>query len=198
MLCYIKYGWDQYLVDPDRGVNCQKKLMSMLPLSYDILRSLPEYDYPQWTSQLYQLPKVTFSTIYHLIVDRKVYLKKVSYLEEIAEKSPDSSNEEVFQMCAEQSVPIEYTRTLSKAYVFFKDGHVQDMKYHLFPQKPGYVCVGATVLPSMRKDRVYTTVVFLHESTAHVTSAHCACPAGLQPCDNNAVLLGRIRLPRII
>ena len=23
---YMKYGWDQYLVDPDRGVNCQKKL----------------------------------------------------------------------------------------------------------------------------------------------------------------------------
>ena len=102
------------------GLTVRRNLMSMLPLSYDILRSFLECDYPQWTSQLYQLPKVTFSTIYHLIVDRKVYLKKVSYLEEIAEKSPDNSNEEVFQMCAEQSVPIEYTRTLSKAYVFLK------------------------------------------------------------------------------
>jgi len=131
------------------------------------------------------LPKVTFSTIYHLLVDRKVHLKKVSYLEEIAERSPDSSNEEVFQMCANQAVPIEYTRTLSKAYVFFRDGHVQDIKYHPFPHKPGYVCVRATVLPSMRKNRVYTTVIVFHESTARVASAHCACPAGLSGCCNH-------------
>ena len=84
-----KYGWDQYLVDPDRGGNCQRKLASMLspqPLSYDLLRALPTYDDPQWTSQLYKSPKVTFSTIYCLLVDRKVSLKKISHLEEIVEK----------------------------------------------------------------------------------------------------------------
>ena len=71
-------------------------------------------------------------------------------------------------MCAKQAVPTEYTRKLSKAYVFFKDGHVHDIKYHRFPQKPGYVCVRATVLLSMRKDRVYTTVIVLHEPNARV------------------------------
>ena len=123
VLSYIKYGWDQYLVDLDRGINCQKKLMSILPpqsLSYDLLRCLPDYDDSQWTSQLYKLLKVTFSTIYHHLVDRKVHLKKVSHLEEIAERNPDSSSEELYQMCANEAVPIEYTRTLSKAYVFLE------------------------------------------------------------------------------
>ena len=110
MLCYIKYGWDQYLVDPDRGVNCQRKLMSTLPpqsLSYELLRSLPDYDDSQWTSQLHKLPKVTFSTIYCHLVDRKVHLKKVSYLEDIADRSPGNSNDEALQPCADQLNTLE-------------------------------------------------------------------------------------------
>ena len=189
--CYIKYGWDQYLIDPDRGANCQKKLSLMLPpqsLSHDLIRSLPKYDDPQWTTRLHQLPKVTFSTIYSFLVDRKVSLKKVSYLEGIAERNVElthTNKEGDFQKFTGHNVPIEYTRTLSKAYVFFKDGHVQDIKYHPFPQKPDYVCVKSKVLPSMRKDRVYTTVIVLHNSTAHVASAHCTCPAGLLGCCNH-------------
>ena len=37
------------------------------------------------TKQLVQLPRVTFSTIYEFLVDRKVILPKVSYLENIAD-----------------------------------------------------------------------------------------------------------------
>ena len=47
----------------------------------------------------------------------------------------------------------------------------------------------ATVLPSMRKDHVYTTVVVFHESTARVASAHCACPAGLSGCCNHVTAM---------
>ena len=78
--CYLKYGWDQYLIDPDRGANCLKKLKLMLPpqsLSHDLIRLLPKYDDPQWTMRLHELPKVTFSTIYSFLVDRKVSLKKL-------------------------------------------------------------------------------------------------------------------------
>ena len=56
--CYIKFGWDQYLIDPDRGANCLKKLTSILPtrsLSYNLIRSLPKYDDPQWTTRLHEL-----------------------------------------------------------------------------------------------------------------------------------------------
>ena len=80
---------------------------------------------------------------------------------------------------------IEYTRTLSTAYIFFKDGHVQDVNYHPFPQKPGYVCVKSKVLPSMQEDRLYTIVVVLHNSSAQVVSAHCTWPAGLSGCCNH-------------
>ena len=47
------------------------------------------------------------------------------------------------------TVPIEYTRTLDKAYRFFQDGHVQNIKYHPMPEIPYHVCVSAVVLPRM-------------------------------------------------
>ena len=50
---------------------------------------------------------------------------------------------------------VEYTRTLDKAYRFFKDGHVQNIKYHPWTTQPDVICVKATVLLSMRKDRIY-------------------------------------------
>lgn len=62
--CYIAHGWDQYLVDPDRGANCQKKLAliaSRKPqsLSVQLLQALPPSSDSQWTNQLHKLPKVT-------------------------------------------------------------------------------------------------------------------------------------------
>ena len=44
---------------------------------------------------------------------------------------------------------VEYTRTLDKAYRFFKDGHVQDLKYHPWTSQSDIICIKATVLPSM-------------------------------------------------
>ena len=78
-------GWDQYLVDPDRGENCHKKLVSVAlaqlqSLSCRLLQSVPPSDDLQWTSQLHKLPKVTYNTIYDFLVDRKVLLKKASHL----------------------------------------------------------------------------------------------------------------------
>ena len=96
MNCYIKHGWDQYLVDPDRGKNCHKKLVSVASkqpesLSFQLLQSVPPTNDPQWTSQLHKLPKVTYSTIYNFLVDQKVLLKKVSYLESVADENADTS-----------------------------------------------------------------------------------------------------------
>ena len=82
-------------------------------------------------------------------------------------------------------VPAEYTRTLDKAYRFFKDGHVQKIRYHPMPSVPGYIAVAATGLPSMRKDRVYHVVIVITESTARAITACCACPAGLSGCCNH-------------
>ena len=79
-------------------------------------------------------------------------------------------------------VPIEYSRTLDKAYRLFQDGHMQ--KIHLLPSVPDHICITTTVLPSMRKDRLYSVTVFIHES-ARVAKACCSCLAGLSGCYNH-------------
>ena len=220
MQCYIEYGWDQYLVDPDKGANSRRKLAAAhtpQSLASRLLCSLPAEDDPQWTNRLYKIPKITFSTIYDFLVDRKVLLRRVSYLECIADKRAEevtkgnkvdpqqagkeedkvypkvvSSPKQQTQVDLQQSsksddvyVSAEYTRTLDKAYRFFKDGHVQDIRYHPMPRVPGYICVAATVLPSMRKDRIYHVVIVINECTARAITACCACPAGLSGCCNH-------------
>ena len=91
--CYINYGWDQHLVDPDKGANSRKKLAAAVAaaaaaesLPSRLLHPVPAADDTLWTSRLYRIPKITFSTIYDFLVDRKVLLRRVSYLEGIADK----------------------------------------------------------------------------------------------------------------
>ena len=80
---------------------------------------------------------------------------------------------------------VEYTRTLDKAYQFFKDGYVQNIKYHPWTTHPGIICVKSTVLPSMRKDRIYHVKLVPRESSVHVITAFCTCSAGLSGCCNH-------------
>ena len=60
----------------------------------------------------------------------------------------------------------------------FKCGHVQDIKV-LFDKN---VCIKATCLPEMRKDRMYKLVVLLEPNTFDIIAAGCGCPAGKGPC----------------
>ena len=88
MECYIQYSWDQYLVDPDNGMNCRRKLTTLhkADLEYHhLLKSLPLPDDQRWTKQLQNLPTITFSAIYDFLVDRKILIKKVSHLENAVE-----------------------------------------------------------------------------------------------------------------
>ena len=82
-------------------------------------------------------------------------------------------------------VPVEYTRTLDKAYRFYKDSHVQEIRYHPMLSVPGYICIAAKVLPSMRNDRVCHVSIIIKEFIARVMCAYCACPAGLSGCCNH-------------
>ena len=66
---------------------------------------------------------------------------------------------------------IEYTRTLDKAYRFFKDVHVQALKYHPWSSQPDVICRTSAVLPSMRKGRVYCVTIAIKESTSRVMTA---------------------------
>lgn len=80
---------------------------------------------------------------------------------------------------------VGYTRTLDKAYRFFQDGHVQDIKYHPMPSQHDYVCIVASVLPSMKEDKMYSVRIILSDHTAHIEQAFCVCPAGLSGCCNH-------------
>ena len=152
------------MVDPDNSINCQRKLATTRGSSSTIVRlmqSVPAPEDIQWTSQLYNLPGITFGMIYDHLVDRKVVLKKISYLENLA----DERAEAVLQHSSRDhessnSISIDYTRTLDKAYRFFQDGHIQKIKFHPLPQVPDLSCVSAAVLPSMKKDQVYKVVIF--------------------------------------
>jgi len=85
---------------------------------------------------------------------------------------------------ASASDPIAYTRTLDKAYGFFKDGHVQNVRYHSLPSQPDFICIGASVLPSLKKDKIYIVFIAL-SNCAKVNTAFCVCPAGLSGCCNH-------------
>jgi len=78
---------------------------------------------------------------------------------------------------------VEYTCTLDKAYRFFKDGHVQNLRYHPWINQSDIT--KATVLPSMRKDRIYNVTIIMRESNARVVTVYCTCPAGLPGCCNH-------------
>ena len=118
-------------------------------------------DDQQWTTKLCDLPKITFSTIYNFLVERKVLLQRVSYLESLVDRRAELSGKPDGDSAAkgDENVPIGYTRTLDKAYRFFKDGHVQEIKYHPMPQLYDYVSISSKVLPSMRKDRIYNVII---------------------------------------
>ena len=92
-----------------------------------------------------------------------------------------------FWVCEDLYMQIEYTRTLDKGYRIFQDGHVQDVKCHLMPHKPDFVCAASTVLPSMKKGNVYHVNIVVQESPCSVNTAYCTCPAGLSGCYNHII-----------
>ena len=68
-------------------------------------------------------------------MDWKVLLKKVSHLQDIADKNADVSedNDEM-----DKGEPIGYTRILTNDIVS-SDGHVHEIKYHPMPHEVDYV-----------------------------------------------------------
>ena len=142
----------------------------------------------QWTTRLYKIPKITFSTIYDFLVDLKLVIKKVACLESVIDKRAeavhyDDEKVNVVEPSA-NCMSIEYTRTLDKAYRFFQDRHVQNIKYHPLLNIANHICISAVILPSVRKDPIYNVSFFIHES-AHIAHACCSCPAELSGCCNH-------------
>lgn len=166
------------MVDPDNGENCHRKLAATyIPgsVSGKLFQSVPSVEDTQWTTRLYNIPKITFSTIYDYLVDQKLVIKKVACLESVVDKRAEAvrNNDEKVNVVelSTNGESIEYTRTLDKAYRFFQDGHVQNIKYHPLPDIADHICISAVVLPSMQNDHMYNVSIFIHESAwvaAHV------------------------------
>ncbi|XP_065904753.1 uncharacterized protein [Dysidea avara] len=191
---FIKYGWDLYLIDPDDGINVKNKLQSVSAkhrnfLDENLLQSVPKAKDNQWTKDIHKCPKITFGTIFKFLVDRKCFLRNADYVESAMERRDSCSVKDVGKqklisnLGSEES--IGFTRPLDKAYCFFQDGHVQNIRYHPMPNQLNYICIGADVLPSMKKDKLYKVYIVLSELTSDVAKAFCACPAGLSGCCNH-------------
>ena len=120
--CYIEYCWDQYVIDPDGGMNCLRKLTSSNKPdseSYMFLQSMPPKEDLEWTNKLNCLPTITFNMIYDFLFSCKVFLKRVSDIEIIVDdQDVDLLNNEA---SSDKSwyESVEYTRVLNKAYNFF-------------------------------------------------------------------------------
>ena len=112
--------------------------------------------------------------------------QKANHIDEAIERRGSSSLccQNVDKSDASASDPIAYTRTLDKAYRFFRDVHVQIVRYHPMPSHPDFICIGASVLPSMKKDKMYNVFIVLSKS-AKVNTGCCVCPAGLSGCCNH-------------
>ena len=167
------------------------KAHDLSSVGVQLFQSVPNVQGAQWTNRLYNLPRITFSTIYDYLVNQKIVLKKLSYLENMADKRAEAvQNHAGIDVVVESSgngVPIEYTRTLDKAYRFSRWTCGKHKISSLsVPNDPEHICVSAVILPSMRKDSVYNVPIFIHES-AGVAQACCSCPAELSGCCKHVI-----------
>ena len=206
---YIAEGRDDEIVDPDHGANVSAKVEKLQKMGWTSVHpnlarvpKCPGADDPGWTSNLCKLPFFTFRTLYRHFVERSE--KEVDDGEYERE---DESGLEVESMmedsdvCVGQQPPPRKFRSfrgLDKGYRFFRDGHVQKIRLSpvLRSENDGdHVYVTCTVLPSMRKDRLYDvrvccTVPANSSVSPHVRAAYCVCPAGLAgSCNHIAALL---------
>ena len=75
---YIQMGLDKDIVDPDNGANIAKKLTALQTSGLDLnvhtnLRLSPETPTTGWTSNLGDLPFVSFASLYKHYICREAY-----------------------------------------------------------------------------------------------------------------------------
>ena len=145
---YIQMGLDKDIVDPDNGANIAKKLTALQTSGLDLnvhtnLRLSPETPTTGWTSNLGDLPFVSFASLYKHYVERPI--------NNVLMETDGDETEHQSSAAESQEESMLSFRGLGKGYRFFKDGHVQAIEYHALPQTPGLCLVQAKVLPSMVK-----------------------------------------------
>ena len=76
-----------------------------------LFQLVPSAEDKEWTSRLYNVPKIIFGTIYDYLVNRKLAIKKVTCLESVADKRAQAVYIGEKTISVESSACIEYTRT---------------------------------------------------------------------------------------
>ena len=178
-------GLDKNIIDPDKGANIAKKLERLQvsgvnEVAHPNLRPSPAIPNEGWTSNLTDLPFVSFATLYRHFVERPT--SAIVLANSDANQSLSAEAEDYGEEC------LPSFRGLGKGYRFFKDGHVQTIQYHSLPDSLGFCYVRAQVLPSMVKSRKYSVRICLTAS-GNVHTAYCVCPAGLAGCCNHVAAL---------
>ena len=159
---YISSRLDTDLINPDNGANVARKRARLVANGHLPHDRVPKPPSNGWVDSLANLPSVSFSSIYQHFVERSVR----AALGMLSDSDIADSES------------MESYRAVSKGYLFFKDDHVQKLKYHPMPEHDGVCYVKATVLPSMVKSKMYTVHLCL-SSDWTVLSASCVCIAGL-------------------
>ncbi len=81
------------------------------------------------------------------------------------------------------------TKPFEKGYRIYDAKRVKAVSIHNLSPDSLFCVIRATVVPSQRTDRLYTTHIVVHKSTADITYATCTCTAGKgQSCNHIAAL----------
>ena len=184
---YIHMDLDMIIIDPDKGANIARKLdrLQKSGVSDEVhtnLRTSPELPKTGWTSNLAELPFVTFATLYQHFVEQPINTILMG------DDAENSGSSEDFESDESKDEYIPSFRGLGKGYRFFKDGHVQCIEFHPLPARTDLCFVRAKILPSMVKNKKYAVRVCLTER-GEVYTAYCVCPAGLAGCCNHIAAL---------
>ena len=80
-------GISTYIIDPDGGSNIKKKVLEILSSTETVLlQSILKANDSHWSKEICKIPKITFSTMYQFLVERKALDQKADRGDNIREE----------------------------------------------------------------------------------------------------------------
>ena len=146
---YISSGLDKDLVDPDGGVNAEKKKAELGLLSKNkdnVPLELKQFPDKGFEVGLSRIPTIGYSQIWKYLIE-DLELKR--------------------QLSVEKPIV--------KGYNFYRSGKVLGLYSQ---QINGVHCIKSQVMPSYAKTGAAYTVKIIVEANGNILKAHCPCPAG--------------------
>ena len=166
---YISSGLDKDLIDPDGGVNAEKKKAELGLLSKNkdnVPLELKQFPDKGFEVGLSRIPTIGYSQIWKYLIE-DVELKR--------------------QLSVEKPIV--------KGYNFYRSGKVLGLYSQ---QINGVQCIKSQVMPSYVKTGAAYTVKIIVEANGNILKAHCPCPAGADGrCNHLATTLLPLRISKV-